>query len=88
MLGDRFQGGWEFGWAWERIQRDAVLAAVTADDWWFHTASRGHMPWLGYGFRTTWLGASWSMRLAGFFETRDGLDERTRRVLLDLEARW
>lgn len=89
VYGDRFnQPGWELGWAWERMQRNAVLAAVTADDWWFHTASRGHMPWLGYGFRTTWLGASWSMRLAGFFETRDGLDERTRRVLFDLEARW
>ena len=87
VYGDRFdpgQPGWELGWAWQRIQRDAVVAAVTADDWWFHTAARGHMPWVGYGFE----GGIWSMRLAGFFETRDGLHERTRRVLLDVEARW
>lgn len=83
VLGDRFQGGWEFGWAWQRIQRDAVLAAVDADDWWFHTAARGHMPWLGYGF-----GATWSVRLAGFIETRDGLSEKTERLLLDVAARW
>jgi hypothetical protein len=84
VWGDRFaQPGFEFGWAWQRMQRDAVLAAVTADDWWFHTAARGHMPWIGYGF-----GGAWSVRLAAFFETRDGLDERTERLLLDIEARW
>jgi hypothetical protein len=84
VYGDRFtQPGWEFGWAWQRMQRNAVLAAVTADDWWFHTAARGHMPWIGYGFDATW-----SLRLAAFFETRDGLDEATERLLLDLEARW
>ena len=84
IYGDRFnQPGWELGWAWQRIQRDAVLAAVNADDWWFHTAARGHMPWIGYGF-----GRIWSVRLAAFFETRDGLDERTKRLLLDVEARW
>jgi hypothetical protein len=86
VYGDRFdpqQPGWEFGWAWQRQQRNAVLAAVSADDWWFHTAARGHMPWLGYGFN-----AIWSLRLAAFFETRDGLDENTDRWLLDLEARW
>jgi hypothetical protein len=84
VYGDRFnQRGWELGWAWERMQRNAVLAAVTADDWWFHTASRGHMPWLGYGFE-----GGWSVRIAAFIETRDGLDEQTERVLLDLEKRW
>jgi hypothetical protein len=84
VYGDRFNlPGWELGWAWERMQRNAVLAAVTADDWWFHTASRGHMPWLGYGFE-----GGWSMRLAAFIETRDGLHEQTERVLLDLEKRW
>lgn len=84
VYGDRFnRPGWELGWAWERMQRNAVLAAVTADDWWFHTASRGHMPWLGYGFED-----GWSVRLAAFIETRDGLDEQTKRLLLDLEKRW
>ena len=62
-----------------------VLArrSVNADDWWFHTAARGNMPWLGYGFDATW-----SLRLAAFFETRDGLSEKTERVLLDVAARW
>lgn len=86
VYGDRFdpaQPGWELGWAWQRMQRDAVLAAVSADDWWFHTAARGHMPWVGYGFNATW-----SLRVAGFLETRDGLGDRTRRLLLDLDARW
>ena len=84
VYGDRLnQPGWEFGWAWQRIQRNAVLAAVNADDWWFHTAARGHMPWIGYGFNATW-----SVRVAAFLETRDGLDERTERLLVDLDARW
>jgi hypothetical protein len=86
VYGDRFdpnQLGWEFGWSWQRQQRDAVLAAVTADDWWFHTAARGHMPWVGYGFNATW-----SVRVAAFFETRDGLGDQTERLLLDLDARW
>lgn len=84
VYGDRIgRPGWEFGWAWQRIQRDAVLAAVNADDWWFHTAARGHMPWVGYGF-----GSIWSLRVAAFFETRDGAGDSTERLLLDLEARW
>lgn len=84
IVGDRTRaGGWEFGWAWERIQRDAVLAAVNDDDWWFHSRMRGHMPWLGYG-----LDPTWSLRLAAFVETRDAPRERTRRLLLDVEARW
>jgi hypothetical protein len=84
VFGDRQrEPGWEFGWSWERIQRDAVLAAVNSDDWWFHTSMRGHMPWIGYGFD-----GGWSIRLAAFLETRDGLQRRTERVLFDLEARW
>lgn len=84
VYGDRVNHrGWEFGWAWQRIQRNAVLAAVNADDWWFHSAARGHMPWVGYGFQATW-----SLRLAAFLETRDGADKRTDRLLFDLEARW
>lgn len=84
IVGDRRRGGgWEFGWAWQRIQRDAVLAAVNEDDWWFHARTRGHMPWIGFGIDDTW-----SLRLAGFSETLDGTHDRTRRILLDLDARW
>lgn len=83
VLGDRFvPGQWEFGYAFQRIQRDAVLAAANADDWWFHAGARGHMPWAGRGF------GAWSLRLALFLERRDGLSEGTERVLLDLERRW
>jgi hypothetical protein len=84
VAGDSAQPrGWEFGAVAQRIQRDAVMAAFNSDDWWFHSAVRGQMLWVGYG-----LDATWSLRLAGFHERRDGLDEYTDRVRVDLTARW
>ena len=84
VAGDRRRARqWEFGFAWQRQQRDAVLAAFSEDDWWFHSFARGAMPWLGYG-----VSDNLALRLAGFRERRDGLDTHTKRVLLDLEARW
>ena len=84
VLGDRRQPhGWEFGIADQRIQRDAAMAAFNSDDWWFHSWSRGVMPWVGYGFNATW-----SMRLAAFHEIRDELTHYTNRVLLDVYAQW
>jgi hypothetical protein len=84
QLGDARQPhAWEVGLADQRIQRDAVMAAFNSDDWWFHSWSRGIMPWIGYGFSATW-----SARLAAFHERRDGVSEHTDRVLLDLYARW
>ena len=84
VLGDRRQPhGWEVGFAAQRIQRDAALAAFNSDDWWFHSWARGVMPWIGYGFDATW-----SMRLAEFHERRDGVSDYTNRVLLDLYAQW
>jgi hypothetical protein len=84
VLGDRQQPhGWEFGLAEQRIQRDAAMAAFNSDDWWFHSWSRGVMPWVGYGFDATW-----SMRLAAFHEMRDEVDRYTNRILLDVYARW
>ena len=83
-MGDRTQPhGWEFGYTFQRIQRDAVMAAFNSDDWWFHSAVRGHLVWIGYGIDSTW-----NLRLAGFHERRDGLDEYTNRIRLDLTARW
>lgn len=76
-------GGWELGYSIQRAQRDAVLAAFAEDDWWFHSFARGYMPWVAYGFNE-----SWSARLSGFFERRDGVDRYTDRYLLDLRARW
>ncbi|MET0232528.1 MAG: hypothetical protein ABW186_16475 [Rhodanobacteraceae bacterium] len=84
VAGDRTQpGGWEFGAAAHRIQKDAVMAAFNSDDWWFHSAVRGQLVWIGYG-----LDATWNLRLAGFHERRDGLDEYTDRVRVDLTATW
>jgi len=77
----RRAGGIELGLSAQRIQRDAVLAAMNSDDWWFHSAARGVMPWVAYG-----VDANWWLRLAFFHERRDGLDEHTDRVLLDLNA--
>jgi hypothetical protein len=83
-IGDRTKPrGWEFGYAFQRIQRDAAMAAFNSDDWWFHSAVRGHLVWIGYG-----IDATWSLRLAGFHELRDGLDEYTDRIRLDLTAHW
>lgn len=84
VAGDRRKPqGWEFGYTYQRIQRDAVMAAFNSDDWWFHSASRGHLAWIGYG-----IDATWNLRLAGFHEIRDGLDRYTNRVRVDLSARW
>ena len=76
-------GGWELGYAYQRAQRDAVLAAFAEDDWWFHTFARGYMPWVAYGINQTW-----TVQATGFFERRDGVDEYTERLLLDLRSRW
>jgi len=84
VLGDRTQPHmWELGFAAQRIQRDAAMAAFNSDDWWFHSFAHGVMPWVGYGFDATW-----SVRLAGFHEQRDGAKVHTDRVLLDVDARW
>ncbi|MBD8527674.1 hypothetical protein [Pseudomarimonas arenosa] len=74
---------WEIAVAYQRIGRDAVMAAFNADDWWFHSAARGIMPWVAYGIDETW-----SLQLSGFYERADGQREHITRLLLDLRARW
>lgn len=76
-------GGWELGYAIQRAQRDAVLAAFAEDDWWFHTFARGYMPWVAYG-----INANWAVQATAFIERRDAIDETTNRYLLDLRSRW
>jgi hypothetical protein len=84
IYGDsRGQGGLEIGLAVQRFQRDAVVAAFTSDDWWFHSFARGVMPWVAYGFNDTW-----SVQLSGFRERRDGISAPTDRLLLDVRALW
>lgn len=74
---------WELAVSYQRIGRDAVMAAFNADDWWFHSAARGIMPWVAYGIDETW-----SFQLSGFYERADTRREHITRVLLDLRARW
>ena len=74
---------WEIAVAYQRIGRDAVMAAFNADDWWFHSAARGIMPWVAYGIDETW-----SFQLSGFYERADGREEHVTRLLLDLRARF
>ncbi len=84
IYGDSRQaGGLEIGFAIQRFQRDAVLAAFSSDDWWFHSFARGVMPWVAYGFND-----HWRLQLSGFRETRDGIADPTDRLLLDLRGTW
>jgi hypothetical protein len=84
IYGDsRVAGGLEVGYAIQRFQREAVVAAFTSDDWWFHSFARGYMPWVAYG-----INDRWSVQLSGFRETRDGIAEPTDRLLLDVRAFW
>ena len=76
-------GGWEFGYALQRAQRDAVMAAFSGDDWWFHSFNRGYSLWGGYG-----LGEHLSVQVSGFVERRDDQASNVRRLLVDLEGRW
>jgi hypothetical protein len=82
--GDARAGGWEAGFAYQRNQRDAVLAIAADDEWWFQSFSRGGMPWLAYGF----AGGGTVLRLASFDERRDGSPSSAHRVLLDLSLGW
>lgn len=82
--GDRqVSGRFEFGLVWQRIQRDAVLAAFNSDDWWFHSYMHGQLAWIGYGIDSTW-----NLRLFGTHEQRDGLPDYTHRVQLEVNANW
>lgn len=89
VWGDARQGGLELGWSIQRIQRDAVLAAVNDDDWWFHSFAKGWMPWVAYGFDgPAGIGGHWTVQASAFIERRDGLARDTRRWLLDVGVEW
>jgi hypothetical protein len=84
IWGDADQlGGWELGYAFQRAERDAVLAAYSEDDWWFHSFARGSMPWVAYGFNERL-----TVQASAFIERRDGVSDYTDRWLLDLRSRW
>lgn len=84
VLGDRRGlNGVEIGAACQRIQRDAVLAPFSDDEWWFHSFARGCLPWVGYG-----ISDHLSTRVAFSRERRDDQSEDIERFLVDLEYRW
>ena len=76
---------WEFGLAYQRFQRDAVLAAFSDDDWWFHSNARGILAHVGYGIDPTW-----SAHLTYVRDRRDGpfRNGPVERWLFDLRASW
>jgi hypothetical protein len=73
------RGDVEIGYAYHRIERDAVLAAFNSDDWWFHSAMRGHRVTLSVA-----VVRALSLGVSGSWERRDDLTTWTRRLLLDL----
>ena len=79
ILGNAWnRGEWEFGYAYHRIQRDAIMAAFNDDDWWFPTWMRGYSPWVAYG-----IGDDMRLRIAAFVERRDDRQEHLKRLLVD-----
>lgn len=81
ILGDsRRRHGLELGGAWQRVQREALLAAFADDDWWFRTRMRGGSLWAGYG-----ISDSLRVRISGFTERRDDAADHNWRALLDLQ---
>lgn len=80
-FGERF--GAEVGWAYLRAEREALPGAFASDDWWSRTALRGHMPWVTLGW-SRWL----RLRVLATFEWRDGVAQRTERLVSELTLRW
>jgi hypothetical protein len=80
-FGDGF--GAEAGWSYVRAEREALPGAFASDDWWARTATRGHLPWVTLGW-ADWL----RLRVWGTFEWRDGVPERSERVVSELTLRW
>jgi len=75
-------GGWSGGVAFQRVERDAVLAAFNSDDWWFPSWTRATRVALSRG-----LPKNWRARVALFRDRRDDLSEPLYRALLDFEWR-
>ena len=75
----------EYGLAYQRFQRDAVLAAFSEDDWWFHSNARGALAHIGYGVDETW-----SVHLTYVKDRRDGpfRNGPVERFLFDIKAFW
>lgn len=83
-VGDRLAPGHvEVQYIFERLERDAVLAALNSDDWWFHSRLRGHRAVLAVA-----AGHGVTLEVSGSIERRDDLARWLKRLLLDLHADW
>jgi hypothetical protein len=81
----RKPGGYQGSIAYQRFQRDAVLAAYSDDEWWFHSNARGVLTTFGYGIDETW-----SVHLTYMRDRRDGpfRNGPVERWLFDIRAHW
>ncbi|MDJ0656290.1 MAG: hypothetical protein QNJ40_19170 [Xanthomonadales bacterium] len=78
-LFDPDRQGWDFGYALQRVQREAVVSALNDDDWWFGTGMRGYRLSAGY-----WFNPDLRLGLSAFVERFDPASQRNKRLLLDL----
>ncbi len=84
ILGERGNAGdFAYGFVWQRVQSDAVMAAFNDDDWWFPSRMRGVSAWAEYGFSEQLSG-----RLSLFRERRDDLSEHLHRVILEFRYQF
>ncbi|MEM7027426.1 MAG: putative porin [Pseudomonadota bacterium] len=74
------ESGIEFGFAAQRIQQDAVVAAFNDDDWWFATNMRGVVGWFAYGFNESLRG-----KMSVFHERLDPIEDNNNRAIFDLQ---
>ncbi len=77
-LGGTQQGDWHYAYTYQRIQRDALVAAFNDDDWWFPSWMRGHRIAASYALTDTNR-----IQVSGFYERRDDQQEHLKRILLD-----
>jgi hypothetical protein len=69
---------WHLRYVFQKVERDAVVAAFSGDEWWFHSAHHGHLFGAALG-----LGAGTFVELTGIVQKRDDLDEPLERILVD-----
>ncbi len=74
---------WELGLSYQKIEREAALAAFNGDDWWFHADARGYMPWIAYG-----ISDRWSVQVSQFIERRLSSSVKIDRTVIDFRGNF
>ncbi|HKQ63242.1 MAG TPA: putative porin [Candidatus Polarisedimenticolaceae bacterium] len=72
-------GDWSLRYAFQRVEQDAVVAAFTPDEWWFHSNQRGHLLGVGLG-----LGRDVVLEIFALAQRRDDLDTTLARYVVDV----